>query len=507
MIPVIDIFAGPGGLSEGFSSLKKNNQRIFPIRLSVENKDEPFRTLRLRAFFRQFQPSKAPEDYYRLLRGEIKEQELYTLWPDQAKIAASETWQATLGECDQKELNKKVSEAITGFKDWILIGGPPCQAYSRAGVVGNRTRKDYCPEKDTRYGLYREFIRVLATHKPSAFVLENVPGMLSARLGNKRIIDDLLLGLARPGDFIHREFGEWPEATHYRLVSPISGIQGLGGDPRVFIVRSEEFGLPQTRHRVIIIGIREDKDPSRFRLLERKPSIDMNSVIDDLPHLRSSLSREPDSLKTWRSVFSGLQTESWYKEIKKSHSADLAGTILACADRLLKSSPKDPGADFIRCAVSPMWNSDWYTDQRLEGVCHHETRPHIRSDLHRYLFCSCFGAVNDRSPKLPDFPQGLLPNHHNSRSGRFKDRFRVLLGNRPSCTIISHLAKDGHAFIHPDPVQCRSLTPREAARIQTFQDNYFFFGGRTSKFHQIGNAVPPLLARLIADSLHEIFYY
>ncbi len=504
MIPVVDIFAGPGGLSEGFSSLYQNDRALFSVCLSVESQKEPFRTLKLRAFFRQFPPEEAPEDYYRLLRGELDENALYSAYPSQAKMSSNETWQATLGECDHNELDRRVIKAIEGHRDWVLTGGPPCQAYSSAGVVGNRTRKDYCPEKDIRYGLYREFIRVLAIHTPAAFVLENVPGMLSARLGDKRIIDDLLLGLAKPGDFVYREFGDWPEAPCYRLVSLMSGIQGLGCDPRAFIVRSEELGLPQTRHRVIIVGIREDGDTSRFRPLDRKSPIRMESVIGDLPRVRSRLSREPDSLEAWRGVFRGIQSQSWFQETKVRHGNGLAKAILSSARKILKASPSNSGSDFSRGQTSPEWSPAWFTDHRLDGVCHHEARPHIRSDLHRYLFCSCFGEVEERPPKLPDFPPGLLPNHSNRKSGSFKDRFRVLLANRPSGTIISHLAKDGHAFIHPDPIQCRSLTPREAARIQTFPDNYYFFGGRTSIFHQIGNAVPPYLANLIADSLYKI---
>jgi DNA (cytosine-5)-methyltransferase 1 len=125
----------------------------------------------------------------------------------------------------------------------------------------------------------------------------------------------------------------------------------------------------------------------------------------------------------------------------------------------------------------------------------------MSSDLHRYLFCACFAESKNKSPRLGDFPPSLLPKHKNADSGNFKDRFRTLIKDKPSWTVLSHLAKDGHSFIHPDPIQCRSITPREAARIQTFPDNYFFFGGRSAIFKQIGNAVPPWLARLIAESL------
>jgi DNA (cytosine-5)-methyltransferase 1 len=128
----------------------------------------------------------------------------------------------------------------------------------------------------------------------------------------------------------------------------------------------------------------------------------------------------------------------------------------------------------------------------------------MASDLSRYLFAAVYGELVKVSPKASDFPESLAPEHLNWNSGKFADRFRVQLWEQPSTTITSHISKDGHYFIHPDPEQCRSLTVREAARLQTFPDNYYFKGNRTEQFIQVGNAVPPFLAKQIGDALFAL---
>ena len=151
---------------------------------------------------------------------------------------------------------------------------------------------------------------------------------------------------------------------------------------------------------------------------------------------------------------------------------------------------------------------DWVADKKLEGHCNHSTRGHIKEDIFRYLFASCFAQVHGRSPLLSAFPKDLLPRHKNSahavRGSLFSDRFRVQVSGKPACTVTSHISKDGHYYIHYDPSQCRSLTVREAARLQTFPDNYFFCGPRTSQYVQIGNAVPPYLANQIAGIVSDL---
>ena len=142
----------------------------------------------------------------------------------------------------------------------------------------------------------------------------------------------------------------------------------------------------------------------------------------------------------------------------------------------------------------------WYFDQRLsQHITNHTTRSHIRADLARYWFAANYRSAIGKSAKATEFPRSLWPAHANFSSGKFADRFRVQGWDAPSSTITSHISKDGHYFIHPDPQQMRSLTVREAARLQTFPDNYHFLGNRTQQYTQVGNAVPPLLAKLLAE--------
>lgn len=223
-------------------------------------------------------------------------------------------------------------------------------------------------------------------------------------------------------------------------------------------------------------------------------------MLSGLPSLRSGLSKEADGREEWRSAISSIR----YSGLKNEIDSKVWKKI---SDELKKMviPRKDRGDSFIPCDVSINYQLEWFLDRNIGGVTNHETRSHIREDLWRYLFVSCFGKVKHRSPNLDEFPVSLLPKHRNAKSGNFANRFKTQLWNQPSKTITSHISKDGHYFIHPDPSQCRSLTVREAARIQTFPDNYFFCGPRTEQYHQVGNAVPPLLAFRIAGIVLNLF--
>lgn len=509
-IPVVDIFAGPGGLGEGFSSAyDEQGKHCFKIVLSVEKEQYAHQTLELRAFFREFVDD-VPGEYYSYLRGEITRGELFDKYPVQAQAASLQAWHAELGakEFPPEIVDRRIRNALNNTEDWVLIGGPPCQAYSvigRSRICG-RNPEDY--ENDPRHWLYKEYLRILAVHMPPVFIMENVKGLLSAKLDGENIFSRILSDLQDPAKYssniVQAEY-QTTKNINYRLYSLSEPAWNLSG-PASFVVKMKDYGIPQDRHRIIILGIRGDINVGPELLNKAQETIPIKHVIGDLPKLRSTLSREKDSTAAWRDAIRCISNSEWLNSNKID--SELSNTIKLYAERIRKT--RSTGGSYISTARKPKCKSGWYTNDRLEGVCNHHARSHIREDIHRYFFASCFAKVHNRSPLLRDFPEALLPKHDNakqaisSRSGLFSDRFRVQLRSAPATTITSHIAKDGHYYIHPDPLQCRSLTVREAARIQTFPDNYFFEGPQTSQYVQVGNAVPPLLAKAIAEIVYNV---
>ncbi|WP_423736865.1 DNA cytosine methyltransferase [Chitinophaga caseinilytica] len=514
-IPVIDIFAGPGGLGEGFSALlNRNGERVFEIALSVEKEAQAHKTLTLRSFFRQFSVGQVPAEYYQFVRGEIKLYELEEKYPVEFENARKEAWCATLGESkgavSNKEVDKRIGEALGGVSDWLLIGGPPCQAYS---VVGRSRRQEKIlnAQTDERVGLYKQYLRILAIHNPSVFVMENVKGLLSAKTAESPVLSRILADLSNPAEAYKTDFGNdrvitCPGYRVYSLTVKPSGFD-LERNPilqqKDFLIYAEKFGVPQTRHRVILLGVRRDIDIVP-EILTAQAEVPISRVLEGLPKLRSGLSKEENSGEHWRNVINGIKSRALLTGVSGDVKAEIAKQLEGIA-----LPQKGTGAEYIPYDSRIDYEHAWFSDENLGGVCNHASRGHMSSDLHRYFFASCFAKTKKRSPKLVDFPAALLPEHENVDEGieeqKFADRFRVQLHNKPAKTITSHISKDGHYYIHPDPKQCRSFTVREAARIQTFPDNYFFCGPRTSQFTQVGNAVPPLLANKISKIVSRIF--
>ena len=512
MIPIIDIFAGPGGLGEGFSSLRNGaNQRVFRIKLSIEKEPHAHQTLQLRAFYRQFEPDEVPAEYYEVLRTERTIENLLASFPCQAAKAKTEAIQATLGSDSWEIISPKIESALSGERDWLLIGGPPCQAYSIMGRARNKNKEGYEALKDEKHFLYREYLRIIANYWPSVFVMENVKGLLSSKPDPKDdpIFSRILADLTAPAE--SESFSGTSEArTHrYRLfsLSPRRTPDAPAGSD--FVLRAEQHGVPQARHRVIIVGVRDDfTDAEPTALLAGDP-VPLSSVLKHMPKLRSGLTEGKDSAEAWLRAFSGVEERRWFKGIETRSPSGVFEAALISSRGLLVP-PAGRGSEFVPCTPRVLHRPDWYLDSKLDGVCNHVSRAHIVKDLYRYFYAACFAAVEDRSPRLADFPIDLLPAHKNVadaiiEQSMFLDRFRVQPWSRPSTTVTSHISKDGHYYIHPDPKQARSLTVREAARLQSFPDNYFFTGPRTAQYIQVGNAVPPLLAQEIAKSVSALF--
>lgn len=504
-IPVIDLFAGPGGLCEGFSSIyDETGARRFDVKVSIEKDPIAHRTLLLRAIFRKFPKGKAPACYYEYIRGKIT-REAFMAHPDikdAAEHAAQEAKCAELGLTPPEEIDAWIREALGDETDWVLIGGPPCQAYSLAGRsrLSGMDRTEF--ESDKRHFLYTEYLRIIQEFEPSVFVMENVKGMLNSTLGGSRIFERILADLKEP-----------KEGLSYEIRSLV--VDGDKLEPKDYVIQAENYGIPQNRHRVILFGIRSDVakattalkvSPRQFLLRKYLPKIGVEAALAGLPAIRSRLSKEDDSHKKWLSALRKTPTTllAWHMPVREK------------LEILMKSAAKkaknheSSGAKFTEMKVDPKDKmpqplKTWLLDERVGGVIQHESRSHMRSDLHRYMFASCFTKSEKYVPTLRNFPPRLLPDHVNvdAETVPFVDRFRVQKGDEPSSTVVAHIKKDGHYYIHPDPSQCRSLSVREAARLQTFPDNYFFEGNRTEQYGQIGNAVPPLLAKKIANVIYK----
>lgn len=402
----IDLFAGAGGLGEGFIAAG-----FTPV-AHVEMDHYASLTLRTRSCFHFLKQKKRMEPYYQYLRGEKSREELYALIPDviHDSVICEKLDESTMDLIFDRINHLMQQKRMTRLD--LLVGGPPCQAYSGVG----RSRK--CMKNDPRNRLYEYYFKILKKYDPEMFVFENVPGLETA--GEGKYISD-----------IKAKF----ESLQYELDKKL--------------LDASDYGVLQKRKRIFLIG--------------------------------------------WK-----RNTKHFYPVIEKERWNNIIADILI---DLPKIEPGD-NANVYSGEISDYLRK---TEIRNEHdiLTWHVARRHIERD--REIYRNVIKAWNyDRKRlKYTDLPGVLLT--HKNKSG-FLDRFKIVASDLPvSHTLMAHIAKDGHYYIHPDLEQARSISVREAARIQSFPDNYFFEGPRTSAFVQIGNAVPPLMSKAIAASLYKQF--
>lgn len=344
----------------------------------------------------------------------------------------------------------------------------------------------YWPRHMARHTLYKQYLHILEGFTPPVFVMENVRGLLSATLSGRFTLELIIRDLRHAG-------------PGYHIYSLSSGEEvSEGSDFRQLVISAEKYGVPQIRKRLFILGIRKDLG---LRPLTLSPcrSVTTGEAIGDLRIVRSGITKTIDILQNWLAAIESIRN-------------NLHGTPDNVRRRLLSRLDQLPSfwEQEHACGHSSSATSfaDQMKDPNLNDFPQHLPRKNMPSDLRRYFYAAVYGEITGRSPHLQDFPRNLLPDHKNIRenpgSAVFNDRFRVQLRDKPSSTVTAHIRKDGNYYIHYDPLQCRSLTVREAARLQSFPDNYFLEGNRTEQYQQIGNAVPPLLARKIAAIVADI---
>ncbi|CAH7140846.1 DNA (cytosine-5-)-methyltransferase [Vibrio chagasii] len=500
---VIDLFAGPGGLGEGVSSVTHENGNLpFKIGVSVEKEPSAHKTLTTRAFYRKIQDAEnGLASYNAYLDGDLTREELFGRFPQQAEEAQQETLLTphALGD-DNGEIHQRIRYLVEEHGDdrpRIVIGGPPCQAYSLAGRSRNAGIEGYTAEKDHRNFLYKEYLKVLSIAQPDVFIMENVRGILSAKIDGEVMFPRILKDLRAPGRITKIA------TPRYKVFSLVVDTENVNNpsydDPTDFLIKAENYGVPQARHRVILLGVRADVEGVPGTLTRRENQTTVEQVLSDLPKLRSGFSKRKDEVREWEKVVSKNGTQ--IKKLLKKQFKNAQDLDLKPIEKLNRSEINpvaQPGE-------MPTHLIQWYRNNAPTCVLNHETRGHMESDLLRYAFSAAYTKLSGgTSPKAKDFPGSLAPEHENWNSGAHADRFRTQAANKCSTTVTSHISKDGHYFIHYDPKQCRSLTVREAARLQTFPDNYKFEGNRTQQYVQVGNAVPPYLAQQIGKLVMKL---
>jgi DNA (cytosine-5)-methyltransferase 1 len=403
----IDLFAGAGGLSEGF--IRAGFEPIAHVEMNKDACD----TIKTRTAYHWLKANNRARIYNDYLRSTGKNKE--ELWKKVPENLINSVINKEISEQTLPEIFESIDEVLNGKEVDLIIGGPPCQAYS---IVG-RARKDM--ESDPRNHLYKHYVKFLEKYKPNMFVFENVPGILSAK----------------NGEYLNKIFDAVRKAGYEVAIPPKNHLN------------AKDFGVLQDRKRVIIIGWKKE-----------------------LNLLYPQFETKQHDFQILKDLFSDL------KPLTNGQ-----GTLGAL-------EYATPTTKYLR--VSQIRNG-------LDFVTQHISRPNNDNDLEIYQV-AIDKWNNGKRLNYAELPKRLI-KHSNTDS--FVNRFQVVNGNGISHTVVAHIAMDGHYYIHPDKDQNRSISVREAARIQSFPDDYFFEGSRTAAFKQIGNAVPPLMAEKIAEKIAE----
>ena len=409
----IDLFAGAGGLSEGFI------QAGFSPIAHVEMNSYAAQTLETRTGYFYLKSKGKLNIYYDYISGKITRKEYLEQIPEeQLKSVICETMSDDTLPGLFKDIDKILSSKGIEKVD-VIIGGPPCQAYSLVGRAQSSHMEKPMAE-DPRNDLYKLYAKFLQKYQPQMFVFENVVGILSANAG----------------------------ATWMKVQN---ALRAVGYEIECHVQNSKNFGVLQNRKRMIIVGWLKDSKMSYPEFKSKMVAATVNDILSDLPPLHPG--EKADEYDTWE--MSGYLKETGIRT-------------------------KD------------------------DVLTHHFARPNKPRDIEIYKRTIALWNDGHKRLNYNDLPDELK-THKNRKS--FLDRFKVVEGDESCChTMLAHISKDGHYFIHPDIEQHRSITVREAARIQSFPDNYYFEGPRTAQFVQIGNAVPPLMAKGIAEGIMQTLH-
>lgn len=402
----IDLFSGAGGLSEGFI------RAGFTPLAHVEMDEKACKTLETRLIFHKLKQEKKLDSYYDYLLGNVSRDKFINKQGDIS--ITNSVLNTAIGGANNKPIFETVNQIAGNREIDLIIGGPPCQAYSLVGRSRDKNRM----KDDSRNYLYKEYAKFLKEYRPKAFVFENVLGLITANKG---------------------AFFKNMKAYFRRI----------GYELDYSIETSSDYGVLQKRKRIILIGWLKGLDFEFPKFDKVDNGYGVNQLLTDLKDLRPG---EQNNITTYRS-----ETTDYLKRFELRN-----------------------GADF---------------------VTQHVARPHNNRDLEIYGIAIRKWLKDKERLKYPDLPR-RLKTHKNEKA--FVDRFKVVDPDGFSHTMVAHIAKDGHHYIYPDTKQVRSLSVREAARIQSFPDDFFFEGGRSAAFRQIGNAVPPLMAEAIANKMKDV---